>query len=184
VGFFWEDSDLTGSRDFLMFMPQGASLKTIYSYYLSTVNVNPEGDATLSDEINLLGLGKNDFSFFLLRLSPVLPLSAPGSALWRILRLDSNISLIGYFLAGGIAGAISRTATAPFDRVKVYLIAQTGNVATKQAVKALKQGEALQVAKKVGGPIKDAIKALWRTGGVKSFFAGWDPHRQLDSTHG
>jgi len=53
---------LTSSRDFLMFMPHEASLKTIYSYYLSTVNVNPEGDVSLSDEINHLGLGKSGFN--------------------------------------------------------------------------------------------------------------------------
>jgi hypothetical protein len=38
-------------------MPQEASMRTIYSYYLSTVNVNPEGDVNLSDELNLQGLG-------------------------------------------------------------------------------------------------------------------------------
>lgn len=32
---------------------------------------------------------------------------------------------MGYFYAGGIAGVISRTCTAPFDRVKVYLIANS-----------------------------------------------------------
>ena len=53
---------LTSSRDFLMFMPQEATLRTIYSYYLSAVNVNPEGDVSLSDEMNLLGLGIADFS--------------------------------------------------------------------------------------------------------------------------
>lgn len=33
------------------------SMHTIYSYYLSTVNVGPEGDALLSDEMNLQGIG-------------------------------------------------------------------------------------------------------------------------------
>lgn len=46
------------ARDFLLFMPQEASLRTIYSYYLATVNVNPEGDVNLSDELNLKGLGE------------------------------------------------------------------------------------------------------------------------------
>lgn len=50
---------LTRSRDFLMFMPREATLHTIYSYYLSTVSVNPEGDVNLSAEINLKGLGKS-----------------------------------------------------------------------------------------------------------------------------
>lgn len=45
-------------RDFLIFMPpRNTNLRTIYSYYLSTVNVNPEGDVDLSNEINLRGLG-------------------------------------------------------------------------------------------------------------------------------
>ncbi|KAG0642060.1 mitochondrial carrier domain-containing protein [Tuber brumale] len=136
-------------RDFLMFMPHEASLKTIYSYYLSTVNVNPEGDVSLSDEINHLGLGKSGFD-----------------------SSDLTLNISGYFLAGGIAGAISRTATAPFDRIKVYLIAQTGNSTAKKAIEAVTQGEAVQAAKKAAGPIKDSIRALWRAGGVRSFFAG------------
>lgn len=48
---------LLAYRDFLFFMPQEASLHTIYSYYLSTISVSPEGDVNLSDELNLLGLG-------------------------------------------------------------------------------------------------------------------------------
>jgi hypothetical protein len=50
-------TDRPFERDFLLFMPQEASIRTIYSYYLSTVNVNPEGDANLNDELNLQGLG-------------------------------------------------------------------------------------------------------------------------------
>lgn len=53
-----------------MFMPREATLRTIYSYYLSTVNINPEGDVNLSAEINLKGLGKSVSSL------PVSPLSA------------------------------------------------------------------------------------------------------------
>lgn len=59
-----------------MFMPREATLRTIYSYYLSTVNINPEGDVNLSAEINLKGLGKSVSSL------PVSPLSlhvAPAS---------------------------------------------------------------------------------------------------------
>lgn len=61
-----------------MFMPREATLRTIYSYYLSTVNVNPEGDVNLSAEINLKGLGKSVSS---LPVSPLcmLPLRIPPS---------------------------------------------------------------------------------------------------------
>lgn len=76
----------------------------------------------------------------------------------------------GYFLAGGVAGVISRTATAPLDRLKVYLIAQTG--ATNKAVHAAKTGAPLQASKLVARPLVDALKALWGMGGIKSMFAG------------
>ncbi|OBT40652.1 hypothetical protein VE00_08359 [Pseudogymnoascus sp. WSF 3629] len=76
----------------------------------------------------------------------------------------------GYFAAGGIAGVISRTATAPLDRLKVYLIANTGNV--KDTLSAAKKGDAVKAVRQVGRPLIDATKELWRAGGVRSLFAG------------
>lgn len=45
---------------------------------------------------------------------------------------DGEVTLInlflngfGFFLAGGLSGVVSRTCTAPFDRIKVFLIART-----------------------------------------------------------
>lgn len=76
----------------------------------------------------------------------------------------------GYFLAGGMAGLVSRTATAPLDRLKVYLIAQTG--AGQETVQAAKQGDAVQVVKKASRPLVEASKALWKAGGMRSLFAG------------
>ncbi|KAF3915253.1 Mitoferrin [Dactylellina cionopaga] len=110
------------------------SMKAVYSYYLATVNVNPEGDVTLNDDL---------------------------------------FESIGFFLAGGAAGVVSRTATAPFDRLKVYLIAQTDVNDTKEAVKsAALKGEIKEMAKSTARPMRDAIRALWNAGGVRSFFAG------------
>ncbi|XP_022151343.1 calcium-binding mitochondrial carrier protein SCaMC-1-like isoform X2 [Momordica charantia] len=54
-----------------------------------------------------------------------------------------------YFIAGGIAGAASRTATAPLDRLKVVLQVQTTRAW-----------------------IMPAIKKMWKEGGLLGFFRG------------
>ena len=77
---------------------------------------------------------------------------------------------LGYFAAGGLAGITSRTATAPLDRLKVYLIAQTGTAT--EAIQAAKQGAALQATKHAGSSLWNACKELWAAGGIRSLFAG------------
>lgn len=54
-----------------------------------------------------------------------------------------------YLLAGGVAGAASRTATAPLDRLKVTLQVQTTRAS-----------------------IVPAVKNIWRQGGLLGFFRG------------
>ncbi|PTB61809.1 mitochondrial carrier [Trichoderma citrinoviride] len=77
----------------------------------------------------------------------------------------------GYFLAGAIAGGVSRTATAPLDRLKVYLLVNT-NSGAETAVQALKQGRVIDALRNAARPFSEAVKDLYRTGGVRSFFAG------------
>lgn len=89
---------------------------------------------------------------------------------------EDTLSLIdflpvpGYFLAGGLAGMVSRTATAPLDRLKVYLIAQ---VKPKDTIdKALKEGAPISALSNFSKNLVDACKELWRAGGIRSLFAG------------
>ncbi|KAL1971294.1 hypothetical protein VTN77DRAFT_246 [Rasamsonia byssochlamydoides] len=96
-------------------------------------------------------------------------------AIWMSFRyygqkLTENTPHLGYFLAGGIAGAVSRTATAPLDRLKVYLIAQTG--VRNKAVHAAKEGAPLQAIRGGFRTLVEATKELWRAGGIRSLFAG------------
>ncbi|KAK9238117.1 mitochondrial carrier domain-containing protein [Lipomyces kononenkoae] len=91
---------------------------------------------------------------------------------------DDTLAGIGYFISGGIAGAVSRTATAPFDRLKVYLIAHTGNVVTDGVKNSAAAAVAVTKDVKVGSvvrsrsPLLDAIKTIWRHGGITNFFVG------------
>ncbi|ODV91535.1 hypothetical protein CANCADRAFT_72567 [Tortispora caseinolytica NRRL Y-17796] len=116
-----------------------------------------------------------------------LDLSAEGDVVFS----DDTLHGIGYFIAGGMAGVVSRTATAPFDRIKVFLIAQTSTPVshTKSAkinsavVKPLVKGSQITAeqiqqhlarakSRPGGSQILTAIEILYKQGGLKSFYVG------------
>lgn len=76
----------------------------------------------------------------------------------------------GYFVAGALSGAVSRTSTAPLDRLRVYLIAQTGTA--QASVQAAKSGAPAVALKHAGSTLVNAVKDLWAAGGIRSLFAG------------
>jgi solute carrier family 25 phosphate transporter 23/24/25/41 len=83
----------------------------------------------------------------------------------------------GYFIAGAIAGGISRTATAPLDRLKVYLLVNTKSDANV-VLDAAKKGRPLTAVKSAGRPLIAAVGDLYKSGGLRGFFAGKPTHRQ------
>ncbi|KAM7250928.1 hypothetical protein ACFE04_022811 [Oxalis oulophora] len=63
--------------------------------------------------------------------------------------ISKHIHASRYLIAGGVAGATSRTATAPLDRLKVNLQVQTARA-----------------------DIMPAVRKIWREGGIVGFFRG------------
>lgn len=107
---------------------------------------------------------------------------------------DGDVTLIaqflngfGYFLAGGISGVVSRTCTAPFDRIKVFLIARTDLSSTvltsrqkiqakisehQKAIIAEEIRQAANQPKTIRSPIIQAARTIWKQGGIRGFYVG------------
>ena len=98
---------------------------------------------------------KNVFLYF----SSIHQVSLEGD----VLITEGSLQSIGYFLAGGLAGAASRTATAPFDRLKVALIAATDTPGSTCAGSA---------ASRTGSAIAVVMRHLYESGGLRTFFVG------------
>lgn len=78
---------------------------------------------------------------------------------------------LGYYIAGAAAGGISRTATAPLDRLKVYLLINTKS-STDAAVEAAKTGRPVDAVKKFSRSLTRAFAELYREGGLRGLWAG------------
>ncbi|GMM48165.1 Ca(2+)-binding ATP:ADP antiporter [Pichia kluyveri] len=91
---------------------------------------------------------------------------------------DDILNSVGYFLAGGLSGVVSRTCTAPLDRIKVFLIARTDLSSTllKNKNNLIHQIEEIRHKKiepqKIESPLVRSIKTIYKQGGIKAFYVG------------
>ncbi|OZJ04556.1 hypothetical protein BZG36_02699 [Bifiguratus adelaidae] len=82
---------------------------------------------------------------------------------------ETSRNALKFLTAGGIAGAVSRSATAPFDRLKVYLITHADEHVPHAARKG---GKDVAVTKIPRGQMIAAIKCIYQAGGFQAFFIG------------
>ncbi|KAG6837427.1 hypothetical protein H0H93_009521 [Arthromyces matolae] len=77
--------------------------------------------------------------------------------------LDNN-SAVKFLLAGGVAGAVSRTCTAPFDRLKIFLITRPPDLGGTPVSNSL----GLTGVRTIG----NAMVRIYSEGGVLGFWTG------------
>lgn len=156
-------------RDFLLLLPRKASAAEIYQYYevkrfmgddgRGAVRVTMEGDVSLSAEDkppSLLSLWESD--------------DVIGDDEFEEEEIEEPHDWLQahtafkFLMAGGMAGAVSRTCTAPFDRVKIFLITRPPEMG----------GTAIQPRPGMGGlkAIVGAVARIYSEGGVLAFWTG------------
>ncbi|KAH9966105.1 mitochondrial carrier [Russula dissimulans] len=176
-------------RDFLLLLPRRVSTKEIYQFYQvrkflgddgrGTARVTMEGDVSLSAEDRPPN--------YLIYRPPAVQLP-PMPAMDHDTASsddedadglhhghqdhveDDHHSWLGgttalkFLAAGGVAGAVSRTSTAPFDRLKVFLITRPPDLG----------GTSLHPEATVRGAkaIMSAIARIYSEGGVAAFWVG------------
>ncbi|KAK0708954.1 mitochondrial carrier domain-containing protein [Lasiosphaeria miniovina] len=99
--------------------------------------------------------------------SSIVTVNAEGDSLVS----EDTLEGLGYFVAGAVSGGVSRTATAPLDRLKVYLLVNT-KASAPVALAAAKHGHPIVAIRDASKPIADAVASLWKAGGLRNFFAG------------
>lgn len=174
-------------RDFLLLLPRKTSTLEMYRYYAvrrflgddghGVARVNMEGDVTLSaeDRHPLLSRAKTLPENFVppFHTSEHDSFDEDEEEEWEdddphasFFAMVGHSQAFKFLLAGGLAGAVSRTATAPFDRLKVFLITSSG------LPSAPSDASASQKSKKGIQALMRAITQIYSEAGIRSFWVG------------
>ncbi|KAF5390568.1 hypothetical protein D9757_002733 [Collybiopsis confluens] len=161
-------------RDFFLLLPRKISPEEIYKYYQvarflgddgrGAARVTMEGDVSLSaeDKPPALLSSRN----LNLDSSQQPPAHFEGEREDH-LEPEGHDPIIGnhtalkFLLAGGIAGAVSRTCTAPFDRLKIFLITRPQDL-------TISSGPNISGLKAIG----NAVTRIYAEGGLLAFWTG------------
>ncbi|KAG8903969.1 hypothetical protein FRB99_002448 [Tulasnella sp. 403] len=175
-------------RDFLLLLPRKASTLEMYRYYTvrrslgddghGVARVNMEGDVTLSAEDRHPLLSKAQTipnyipPFHVSEHDNYDGYDVDDGELEEDHLHETLFDMLGhsqafkFLLAGGLAGAVSRTATAPFDRLKVFLITRSevpllakDTSATSQSIRGITV-------------LMKAISQIYTEAGILGFWVG------------
>ncbi|KAF6762299.1 mitochondrial carrier [Ephemerocybe angulata] len=169
-------------RDFLILLPRKVSATEIFRFYKvkrylgddgrGAARVNMEGDVSLSAEDKPPPppphkAAPHAEGFHLPQNNRTYDWDEEDEDFYDDDEIEDHQVLEGhtalkFLFAGGIAGAVSRTATAPFDRLKVFLITRPPEL-----------GGAVAVAKQPGFKLlASAVARIYTEGGALAFWTG------------
>ncbi|KAF8505614.1 mitochondrial carrier [Russula emetica] len=161
-------------RDFLLLLPRRVSTKEIYRFYevrkflgddgRGAARVTMEGDVSLSAE-------DKPPNYLIYRPPATTATDDDDDLLQEHPHVEDEhhnwlggTTALKFLAAGGVAGAVSRTSTAPFDRLKVFLITRPPDLG----------GTSLHPEATVRGAkaIISAIARIYAEGGIAAFWVG------------
>jgi len=161
-------------RNFLLFLPRKPSPEEIYQYY-NVRRHKVHGDSAAP---HVEDLSRKDRVPGFATIGQVRSIQRQADPLQDDVEIESDEddegiephsilsqnSSLKFLLAGGISGAVSRTCTAPFDRLKVFLITRPPHLG---GCPLPSQPSPVNMA-----VFKNAVARIYAEGGVLAFWTG------------